>query len=151
MLSVWVPSEPYLPSASNLQIVGFSRKRWPTWAEGGGEEEGCWMRRGRGCQGGVGGGFGVVAEWVVVCGRSCCSIQCTRVCTSLCLLHSPLWCSATLVVGDGAVQHQKPVQKYHQWATRLSPLLCRCFNGRTLSACCSQYPAMPHLPSPIPS
>ena len=131
MLSVWLLSEPYLPQlalrckSANCRLL--FRKGWPTWAEGGGGE-------------GVRGGrvlnekreglsrreLGVVLGWWprgCRCAEgACCSIQCTRVCTPpFCLSHPPLWCSATLVVGVGAVQHQKPVQKYHQWATRLSP------------------------------
>ena len=55
--------------------------------------------------------------------------------------------SATLVDGDrvGGVQHQKPVQKYHQWAT--SRPVCRCFNGPTPLSVVrpSQYPTIPPL------
>ena len=83
--------------------------------------------------------FGVVAEWVPVCGRGSLLLLLLQYSVHLGLLHlaptsAEEWVSsATLVLGDGvgALQHQKPVQKYHQWATGA---LCRCFNGSALSA-----------------
>ena len=82
--------------------------------------------------------FGVVPEWVPVCGRASLLLL-LQYSVHPGLLHlaptsAEEWVSsATLVLGDGvgALQHQKPVQKYHQWATGA---LCRCFNGSALSA-----------------
>ena len=112
------PICPSWPSAANLQIAGSSLGRGDLLGWVLNEKREGLSRR----------GLGVVLGWWPSGCRcaegACCSIQCTRVCTPpFCLSHPPLWCSATLVVGDGvgAVQHQKPVQKYHQWATRLSP------------------------------
>ena len=79
---------------------------------------------------------------------ACCSIQCTRVCTPpFCLSHSgavQLWWLAMALVQCNT---KNQFRNTTSGPLGYPPPVCRCFNGRAVSACCSQYPAMPHLPT----
>ena len=96
-----------------------------------------------------GGGFGLLAEWVPVCGRSSsCSIECTQACSAASASCTPLcgvgeqcnswrWWSAT----------PKTSSEIPPVGHESGPFMCRCFNGPTPLSVVrpSQYPTIPAL------